>query len=98
HAFSVVVRDTENRDRWPSPHGINGCSVFETIGPGPNKCSAFKVQKKIVTHDGVINCLGAAGNSVLFKNVVRATVKVTINGPIYYQCFAKRHPATTPIN
>ena len=93
-AYSVVVRDSENRDRWPLG-GINGCSKFEVTELGLNKCSAFKVQKKIYpTKTEVIHCLGAKGSSKLFKKVVRATIKITdipgANGEknIFRQCLA----------
>lgn len=59
-AFSVVVRDKDNRDRWPDPN----CES--------NKCSVFKVQKRV----GNVHCLGAPGRSPLFKNVVRITIKL----------------------
>lgn len=69
NVFSVVVRDKENRDRWPNPN----CET--------NSCSVFKTQKKFVrTVRGVkekVWCLGAPGRSSLFKNVVRITIKVS---------------------
>jgi hypothetical protein len=78
-AFSVVVRDSQNRDRWPAS-GFNGCSdeLSNSESP-PNRCSAFKVQRKFGTPDGtaVVHCLGASGYSVLFEDVVRATIKLS---------------------
>lgn len=77
--FSVVVRDNQNKDRWPV-EGINGCSEFERDTLGLNKCSAFKVQKTIGVSsrqgDAAVHCLGASGYSPLFKNVVRITAKL----------------------
>lgn len=77
--FSVVVRDKENKDRWP-PTGINGCSSFERDVIALNKCSAFKVQKIIPIEnkdgDAEVHCLGASGYSKLFKRVVRMTAKL----------------------
>lgn len=67
-SFSVVVRDSENSDRFPDPN----CAL--------NSCSVFKVQKKIVRKvrgkTETVNCLGASGRSSLFKNVVRMTIKL----------------------
>ena len=78
--FSVVVRDTENRDRFPI-EGINNCSVEERDTLGLNKCSAFKTQESfaIGTNDSesIVNCLGASGYSTLFKRVVRITAKLS---------------------
>lgn len=79
NAYSLVVRDRENKDRWP-PQGINGCTAFERDQLGLNKCSAFKVQKVIgVEHpvaDAEIHCLGASGYSGLFRRVSRITIKL----------------------
>lgn len=78
-AYSAVVRDYENKDRWP-PQGINGCSAFERDTLGLNKCSAFKVQKVVPVEDPVadaeIHCLGASGYSTLFSRVSRITIKL----------------------
>jgi hypothetical protein len=78
-AYSAVVRDWENKDRWP-PEGINSCSVFERDTLGLNKCSAFKVQSVVPveheTHDAEIHCLGASGYSNLFRRVSRITIKL----------------------
>lgn len=80
-SFSAVVRDRDNRDRWPVS-GFNGCSFATANSESPpNSCSAFKTQKlikrKIKGVDQKVYCLGAPGNSKLFKNVVRITVKVS---------------------
>jgi hypothetical protein len=78
-AYSAVVRDWENKDRWP-PEGINGCSFAERETLGLNKCSAFKVQSVVPvehqTDDAEIHCLGASGYSPLFKRVSRITIKL----------------------
>lgn len=77
--FSVVVRDWENKDRWPV-EGVNNCTAFERDTLGLNKCSVFKVQKVIgASHpkgDAEVHCLGASGYSPLFRRVVRITAKL----------------------
>ena len=79
-AFSVVVRDTQNRDRWPAAgSGFGGCSasVADSDSP-PNSCSAFKVQDKFKIGDGtaMVHCFGASGYSELFADAARLTVKL----------------------
>jgi hypothetical protein len=78
-AYSAVVRDWENKDRWPV-EGINGCSAFERDTLGLNKCSAFKVQDVVNVEDEAadaeIHCLGASGYSALFRRVSRITIKL----------------------
>lgn len=78
--FSIVVRDKENKDRWP-PQGINGCSAYERDTLGLNKCSAFKAQKVIAVEDSrgdaTVHCLGASGYSTLFRRVSRMTAKLS---------------------
>ena len=78
--FSVVVRDRENKDRWP-PKGANSCTLYETNVLALNKCSVFKVQNIIeVEHekgDAEIHCLGASGYSPLFSRVTRITAKIS---------------------
>lgn len=80
NVFSVVVRDNQNKDRWP-PEGANGCSkeLADSKSP-PNKCSVFKVQKKFTRivngKRERVNCLGAKGSSSLFANVQRITAKI----------------------
>ncbi len=78
--FSVVVRDSENRDRWPAS-GFGGCSSYERDILALNRCSAFKVQKRFVVEhedgDAEVHCLGASGYSTLFKRVVRMTAKLS---------------------
>lgn len=75
--FSAVVRDTEDRDRWPA-NGTKGCTKAQ-VAAGLGKCSVFKVQKIIAVDnakgDAEVHCLGASGYSALFRNVVRITIK-----------------------
>jgi len=79
NAFSIVVRDSQNRDRWPVS-GFGGCS-FELANSDspPNRCSAFKVQDRFEIAGGaaVVHCFGASGYSELFKDVVRVTIKLS---------------------
>lgn len=82
-AFSIVVRDSQNRDRWPAAgSGFGGCSaaLADSESP-PNRCSAFKVQDKFSIADGsaVVHCFGASGYSELFSDVVRVTIKNSDN-------------------
>lgn len=79
--FSAVVRDNDNRDRWPAS-GFNGCSskLANSENP-PASCSAFKAQKTIFVESdrgrgARIHCLGASGYDPLFKRVSRVTVKI----------------------
>lgn len=92
--FSVVVRDRENKDRWPTA-GANGCTPFERDTLGLNKCSVFKVQKIIQASDAKgeakVHCLGASGYSSLFKRVTRMTAKLadvpySTNDPLVRWC------------
>jgi len=76
--FSAVVRDGENRDRWPA-NGVNGCTSAE-VNSGVARCSVFKSQRRVTRtlsngQTERIECLGARGNSPLFRNVRRITLK-----------------------
>ncbi len=79
-AFSVVVRDTQNRDRWPLPgSGFGGCTEKEASSKNPpNYCSAFKVQSKFLVgfDSAMVHCFGASGYSDIFSDAVRLTVKL----------------------
>lgn len=80
-AFSIVVRDTQNRDRWPAAGSLfGGCSaqLANSVSP-PNRCSAFKVQKKFEIGGGSakVHCFGASGYSDIFADAVRLTVKLS---------------------
>lgn len=78
--FSVVVRDTQNRDRWPEAgSGFGGCnfSLANSESP-PNRCSAFKVQDMFTIANGtaVVHCFGASGYSSIFSDAARITFKL----------------------
>lgn len=76
--FSVVVRDSQNRDRWPAS-GFNGCSeALSTSESPPNRCSAFKVQDSFNPGGGSVTvyCFGASGYSDLFSDARRLTIKL----------------------
>ena len=82
-AFSVVVRDTQNRDRWPAAgSGFGGCSaeLADSESP-PNYCSAFKVQSKfpIAAGTALVHCFGASGYSDIFADASRLTIKNSDN-------------------
>lgn len=78
HIYSVVVRDTLNRDRFPERPGFNGCSASQ-YQAGLSRCSAFKVQKIIRVNnengDAEVHCFGDSGYSRLFRQASRITVK-----------------------
>lgn len=76
NAFSVVFRDRQNRDRYLSV-GYNGCTAAEAGGVAPpNRCSAFKVQKKIRQEGRVIHCFGNKGTDKILAKASRLTVKL----------------------
>jgi hypothetical protein len=83
-AFSVVVRDRDNRDRWPitfpaTGTGYGGCTLAQARA-GLGKCSAFKVQRIIKVKDdngdAEVHCLGQSGYHPLMKGISRMTVKL----------------------
>jgi hypothetical protein len=75
-AFSVVFRDRQNRDRYPS-FGYNGCTASEAGGVAPpNRCSAFKVQRKIREEGRTIHCFGNKGTDKILAKASRLTVKL----------------------
>lgn len=75
-AFSVVFRDRQNRDRYPSS-GYNGCTAAEAGGVAPpNRCSAFKVQRRIRQEGRVIHCFGNRGTDTILAKASRLTVKL----------------------
>jgi hypothetical protein len=83
-AFSVVVRDRDNRDRWPLTFpstgiGYGGCTLAQARA-GLGKCSAFKVQKilnvKNENGNAEVHCLGESGYHPLMKGISRMTVKL----------------------
>lgn len=76
NSYSVVLRDRLNRDRYPSS-GYNGCSAAEAGGVAPpNKCSAFKVQKKIRSKGKVTHCFGNRGTDKILAKATRLTIKI----------------------
>jgi len=83
-AFSVVVRDRENRDRWPiqfpaTGRGYGGCTLAQAK-TGLARCSAYKVQKiiKVSNENGnaEVHCLGQSGYAPLMKGISRITIKL----------------------
>ena len=65
NAYSVVVRfNGQYNDR--DPHNPS-CAT--------NRCSPYKVQKRIELPAYEVNCLGASGYSDYFKTVTRISVK-----------------------
>lgn len=97
NVYSVVVRDTDNRDRWPES-GFQGCTDYETNVLALNKCSAFKTQDRFKVVNGKrqssVFCLGASGYSTLFRKVARITVKLaddptSNNDPLVRWCLKK---------
>ncbi len=104
NAFSVVVRDTQNKDRWPEAgSGYGGCSfeVANAESP-PNSCSAFKAQDRFYIGGGVaeIYCFGESGYSEIFADAARLTVKLT-DDPNSSEDEIERfclHGATLPLN
>jgi len=94
NVFSVVVRNKDNQDRFPK-QGINNCSSYQRDVLGLNKCSAYKVQKRIKISDAngsaTVHCLGASGYSAFFKKVTRMTAKLAdspndTNDPLVRWC------------
>ncbi|MCO6429610.1 MAG: hypothetical protein J5J00_02030 [Deltaproteobacteria bacterium] len=96
NVYSAVVRDNENRDRWPLSD-FGNCSDYERDVLGLNKCSAFKVQERFGVEDdsskgdAEVHCLGASGYSSLFNRVTRMTVKLaddpnSSNDPLVRWC------------
>ncbi len=82
-SFSVVVRDSLNRDRFPLPgSGYGGCSLelASSVAP-PRRCSAFKASSEyFAVIDGVntrVVCFPESGRSRIFSDVRRMTIKVT---------------------
>lgn len=81
NSFSVVLRDNQNRDRWPA-RGYNGCTAEETEA-GLNKCSAFKCQDVLrVSSSSAGNgsqqicCFGERASSPIMRGATRMTIKL----------------------
>ena len=65
NAYSVVVRRLgQFNDRDPNNPGC-----------GTNRCSPYKVQKRIELSEYQVNCLGASGYSSEFDGVTRISIK-----------------------
>lgn len=80
-SYSVVLRDNQNRDRWPAS-GYHGCSAAE-VELGLNKCSAFKCQKvlrknisSVQSGPQQICCFGEPGTSKIMRGATRMTIKL----------------------
>lgn len=73
-SFSIALRDSQNRDRWPAS-GYNGCSDAE-VDAGLAKCSAFKCQSTIRTPKQFVCCFGEPGNSSIMAPATRLTIKL----------------------
>jgi hypothetical protein len=73
-SFSVVLRDSQNRDRVPAV-GYNGCSQAEA-DLGLSRCSAFKCQSTIRTAGSYTCCFGEPGNSGILAGATRMTIKL----------------------
>lgn len=81
-SFSVVVRDSLNRDRFPLPgSGYGSCSkqLASSVAP-PKRCSAFKAASETIAEiEGVptrVVCFPESGRSKIFRDVRRLTIKV----------------------
>lgn len=75
-SFSVVLRDRQNRDRYPAV-GFNGCTKAQADA-GLARCSAYKCQKKFTdrkTKEKVC-CFGGSGKSKYLRKATRMTIKV----------------------
>lgn len=79
-SYSVVLRDSQNRDRWPAS-GYNGCNEAE-VEEGLAKCSAFKCQKVVRRRNPktrrreFICCFGEPGTSSILAPATRMTIKL----------------------
>lgn len=83
NSFSVVVRDSQNRDRWPAAgSGYGGCSfALANSAAPPRRCSSFKASREyIATINGQrsrVVCFPENGFSRFWTDVRRMTIKVT---------------------
>lgn len=78
-SYSVVLRDSQNRDRWPAS-GYNGCNAAE-VEAGLNRCSAFKCQKTIKRKNArgkneTVCCFGESGFNPILAGATRMTIKL----------------------
>ncbi len=94
-SFSVVLRDRENRDRFPT-NGWNGCTSAE-IEAGLTRCSAYKAQKVIRRANRTIHCFGEPGTSSVLSRATRITIKLrdipeSTNDPLVRVCLNRFNP------
>lgn len=83
--YSIVLRDSQNRDRWPLPgSGYGGCS-FELANSDdpPKRCSAFKAARVLRKRKSSISkrpqrifCFGEPGTSNILEPATRMTIKI----------------------
>lgn len=73
-SYSVVLRDSQNRDRWPAS-GYGGCSAAQ-VEAGLNKCSAFKCQSVKRVAGAQVCCFGEPGTSPIMAGATRMTIKL----------------------
>ena len=93
-SYSVVLRDSQNRDRWPAS-GYNGCSDSE-VEDGLNKCSAFKCQRLFTRKNArgrneKVCCFGESGFHPILGGATRLTIKLrdipgSTNDPLVRAC------------
>lgn len=106
NSFSAVLRDRENRDRYPpckrSGSNYGNCSFYQCDTLGLNQCSAFKCQKTFYEGGGKtrtkVCCLGDKGTSSLLRGATRITVKATINPASLVRLSLKNNDPTQPLN
>ncbi len=102
NSFSVVFRDRQNRDRFPSV-GYNGCTKTQA-DKGLAKCSAYKCQKTIRTDGSYTCCFGNRGSDKILSKVTRMTIKIrdvpgATTDPLLRVClplFSAKNPMNVP--
>ena len=100
NSFSVVLRDSQNRDRWPAV-GYNGCTQ-EQADEGLTECSAFKCQDSFRSDGQYVCCFGEAGTNPIMAGATRMTIKVrdvptATNDPLVRICL-NGFDADVPLN
>lgn len=73
-AFSIVMRDRQNRDRFAAP-GYNNCTPQE-VGMGLARCSYYKVSKSFRTATSSTFCFPFSGRSNQLSRATRFTIKL----------------------
>jgi len=99
-AFSVVMRDRANRDRYAKP-GYNGCTPAD-VAQGLARCSYYKVAKTFRTAKATTFCFPFSGLSNQLSKATRLTIKLkdvpnATTDPLQRVCLAK-FSAKNPIN